>query len=105
MDRKPVVKKEVRGRNVYFTVNWSRLKKGDKYEIVRSVPSDAGIFELYYMDRTLMLFGDAKSFVGDIVKSLSEAARASMSTLMVLYTAASICEATNLCQMRLYRRY
>ena len=26
--------------------------------------------ELYYMDRTLMLFGDAKGFVSDIVKSL-----------------------------------
>jgi NAD(P) transhydrogenase subunit beta len=35
-------------------------------------PGFAGIEnELYYMDRTLMLFGDAKSFVSSIVKELS----------------------------------
>ncbi len=34
-------------------------------------PGFAGIDnELYYMDRTLMLFGDAKSFVADIVKAM-----------------------------------
>ncbi len=34
-------------------------------------PGFAGIDnELYYMDRTLMLFGDAKGFVGDLVKAL-----------------------------------
>ncbi len=40
-------------------------------------PGFAGIEnELYYMDRTMMLFGDAKSFVGEIVKALSEARHA-----------------------------
>jgi len=35
-------------------------------------PGFAGIDnELYYLDKTLMLFGDAKGFVGDIVKSLT----------------------------------
>ena len=34
-------------------------------------PGFAGIEnELYYEDKTLMLFGDAKSFVGDLVKEL-----------------------------------
>jgi proton-translocating NAD(P)+ transhydrogenase subunit beta len=36
-------------------------------------PGFAGIDNsLYYMDRTLMLFGDAKAFVGDIVQALSD---------------------------------
>ena len=35
-------------------------------------PGFAGIDnELYYMDKTLMLFGDAKSFVASIVKEIS----------------------------------
>jgi NAD(P) transhydrogenase subunit beta len=39
-------------------------------------PGFAGIEnELYYMDRTTMLFGDAKSFVGELVKEMSGAGK------------------------------
>jgi NAD(P) transhydrogenase subunit beta len=35
-------------------------------------PRFAGIHdELYFLDRTLMLFGDAKRVVGDLVKELA----------------------------------
>lgn len=68
MDRKPLVQKLVRGRDAYFTVSWSRLRKSEKYEIVRSVPSDAGIYELYYMDgkKKLCLFHVGKSWYGGL---------------------------------------
>jgi len=63
-----VVQKRIRGNAVYFTVSWSRLRKGDKYQIVRSVPSEAGVFELYYMDekKKLNLFHVGKSWYGGL---------------------------------------
>jgi len=37
-------------------------------------PGFAGIDnELYYLNKTLMLFGDAKAFVGDLVRELAGA--------------------------------
>lgn len=68
MDRKAVVQKEVRARDAYFTVSWSRLRKCDKYDIVKSVPSEAGIFEMYYMDDhgKLCLFHVGKSWYGGL---------------------------------------
>ena len=68
MDRKPVVSKQTRARDVYYTVSWSRLKKSNKYDIVKSVPSEAGIYELYYMDDKgkLCLFHVGKSWYGGL---------------------------------------
>jgi len=68
MDRKPTVERLVRARDVYFTVSWSRLRKSDKYEIVGSVPSEAGIYELYYADDKgkLCLFHLGKSWYGGL---------------------------------------
>jgi hypothetical protein len=34
----------------YFTVRWSRIQKADRHSIRSSVPSQAGIYELYAMD-------------------------------------------------------
>jgi hypothetical protein len=68
MDRKPLVQKLEEGGRVYYTVCWSRLKKGDKYDIVKSVPSEAGIYELYSMDEKgkLNLFHIGKSWYGGL---------------------------------------
>jgi hypothetical protein len=68
VDRKPIVQKRIRGKDAYFTVSWSRLRKSEKYEIVRSVPSEAGIYELYYMDfkKKLCLFHVGKSWYGGL---------------------------------------
>ena len=42
------------------------------HELVKGNPGFAGIEnELYYADKTLMVFGDAKAVVGDLVKHLS----------------------------------
>ncbi len=48
MDTKII--KRLKERDAYFTVIWSGLKKAEKYDIKGSVPAEAGVFELYYMD-------------------------------------------------------
>jgi hypothetical protein len=80
VDRKPIVQKKEKARNAYFTVSWSRLKKADKYDIVKSVPSEAGIYELYYMDDKgkLCLFHVGKSWYGGLRNELRERTDAEM---------------------------
>jgi hypothetical protein len=41
--------------DVYYYVNWSPLAKADRYEIIRKVPSVAGVFEIYWMDESKRL--------------------------------------------------
>ena len=44
----------------------------DKARTVMVITGLAGIENpLYYLDRTLMLFGDAKGFVGNVVRELT----------------------------------
>ncbi len=64
----PSLLKEVDSGFAYYTVRWSPLKKSDKYEIIRSVPAMAGLFELYYMDEKekLNLFFLGKVWIGGL---------------------------------------
>jgi hypothetical protein len=56
----------------FFTVRWSNLRKADRYEIAKAVPSMSGIFELYYMDekKKLCLFYFAKAYYGGLRNSI-----------------------------------
>lgn len=65
---KYTISKVVEAGNAYFTLRWSRLTKADKYEIIKTVPAMAGIFELYYMDRKkkLNLFYMGKVWIGGL---------------------------------------
>lgn len=52
----------------FFTVRWSLLRKAEKYSITSTVPSMAGIFELYYMDekKKLNLFYVGRVWIGGL---------------------------------------
>ena len=43
-----ITKKKVKDEEVFYTVKWSPLTKVDKFEIIKKVPSVAGIYELFY---------------------------------------------------------
>jgi hypothetical protein len=47
----PFVKRVEKNKDVYYTVNWSKLKKTDKFDIIKTVPAFAGIYEIYHMDK------------------------------------------------------
>lgn len=47
----PGISAKVKKGEAYYTVVWSPLKKADKYEITLKVPSVAGLYELYRMDK------------------------------------------------------
>lgn len=48
---KPGISGKVDHGNIYYTLVWSPLTKADKYEVTLRVPSVAGLFELYRMDK------------------------------------------------------
>jgi len=62
------ITKLVEEPDVYYTVYWSRLQKADRYRIISTVPSVAGIFELYYQDehKQLNLLRIAKAWYGGL---------------------------------------
>ncbi|MBN1523763.1 MAG: hypothetical protein JW904_04725 [Spirochaetales bacterium] len=68
MAQEPRIIKHVDSGNAYFSILWSEIKKAEKYDIVRSVPSISGIFELYFMDdhKKLNLFFLSKAYYGGL---------------------------------------
>jgi hypothetical protein len=48
---KPGIVRSVKGTEAYYTLTWSPLTKADKYQITLRVPSVAGLYELYRMDK------------------------------------------------------
>lgn len=39
-----------RGKDVHFSINWSRLRQADRWAIAKSVPATGGVYEIYWMD-------------------------------------------------------
>lgn len=70
----PGVTKIVDGEAAYYTIRWSQLRKTDRHEINRVVPSVSGIYELYYRDAThaLRLFHVARAWYGGLRNSIRE---------------------------------
>ncbi|MBN2440556.1 MAG: hypothetical protein JXJ04_04405 [Spirochaetales bacterium] len=70
----PIVIKKEEDNSVYFIIHWSRIKKADKYDIIKHVPSVPGIFELYYLDykKKLNLFFLSRAWYGGLRNSLRE---------------------------------
>ncbi len=66
------ITKLTEAENVYYTVYWSALRQPDRYDIIRSVPSMPGIYELYYLDdhKQLNLFFVAKAWYGGLRNSI-----------------------------------
>ncbi|WP_020612296.1 hypothetical protein [Sediminispirochaeta bajacaliforniensis] len=44
------VKKQEKDDDVYFSIAWSHLTKAERYTILGSAPSMAGVYELYYRE-------------------------------------------------------
>lgn len=66
--QEPRITKQVDAGNAYFTVFWSPIRKAEKYDIIKTVPSVSGLFELYYQDakKKLVLLYVAKAYYGGL---------------------------------------
>ncbi len=76
-----MIVRQVRDNEAYYTVYWSRLAKADKYDIVRSVPSVGGVYELYYLDdrKKLNLMFFAHAWYGGLRSSIRKLVDAELS--------------------------
>jgi len=44
------IRAQSNGKNAYYSISWSALRKADRWEIAKSVPAVGGVFEIYWMD-------------------------------------------------------
>jgi hypothetical protein len=38
------------GKNAYYSISWTALRKADRWDIAKCVPAVGGVYELYWMD-------------------------------------------------------
>lgn len=71
-----------KNNNGYLTIEWSRLFKADRHYVSTSVPSVAGIFELYRMDeeKKLNLLTVTQAWYGGLRSQIREAIEPTMRT-------------------------
>lgn len=54
----------MRGKDVFFTIRWSKLINADRWTIASSVPAVGGVYEIYWMDEhkhlRLLSIGNAR---------------------------------------------
>ncbi|MFQ3620012.1 MAG: hypothetical protein SNJ78_03595 [Spirochaetales bacterium] len=62
------IKKAVQNQTVYYTLHWSPIKRVNKYDIQKTVPAMAGMFELFYRgkDHKLYLFHYGRAWLGGL---------------------------------------
>jgi hypothetical protein len=62
------LKKDVDAGSVYYTLCWSAVTKAERHQIIGSVPAVAGLFELYYKDKSggLNLFHLGNAWYGGL---------------------------------------
>lgn len=70
-----VITAKVKNKEGFFTLQWSHLTKADKYKITTQVPSIAGLYELYKMDknRSLNLLSVTHAWYGGLRSSIRTA--------------------------------
>ncbi len=68
------ITRQERGQDAYYTVVWSPIQRASKSAVIRSVPSVAGIFELYVLDQgnTPNLIRTRRAWYGGLRHALRE---------------------------------
>jgi hypothetical protein len=72
VDVKPTVDKLTRNDSVYFTVRWSPMLPLDKHTVNWTIPSQAGLYEVYRNSdgRAMELVGRSRAYFGGLRNTL-----------------------------------